>query len=171
MDSKSIGLCPQGFESPRCRCHRLSGEPPPHKLRNCALARVTKLPGCTTDSRSTGNPFAVAAPSLRAELREATALRPACVARPECVRKMGAGVVARTWWRARTTAHASANTPGCPCGMLPRFLRVRRATASLIKQDRVSERLGRWTRNPLGSASRNSNPLAVVWGAPSVLGV
>ena len=165
MDSKSIGLCPQGFEFPRCRCHRLSGEPPPHKLRNCALARVTRRPGCTTDSKSTGNPFAVAAPSLHAELRKATALCPACVARPERVRKMGAGVVARTWWRARATAHASANTPGCPCGMLLRFLRVWEATVFLIKQDTVPERLRRWTQNPLGSASRSSNPLAVVRGA------
>ena len=30
------------------------------------------------------------------------------------------------------------------------------------RQDTVSERLRRWTRNPLGSARRGSNPLAVV---------
>ncbi len=30
-----------------------------------------------------------------------------------------------------------------------------------LDQDSVSERLRRWTRNPLGSARRGSNPLAV----------
>ena len=32
--------------------------------------------------------------------------------------------------------------------------------------DRVSERLRRWTRNPLGSARRGSNPLAVAFQSP-----
>ena len=31
-----------------------------------------------------------------------------------------------------------------------------------LQQDSVSEWLRRWTRNPLGSARRGSNPLAVV---------
>ena len=31
-----------------------------------------------------------------------------------------------------------------------------------LDHDSVSERLRRWTRNPLGSARRGSNPLAVV---------
>ena len=30
-------------------------------------------------------------------------------------------------------------------------------------EDTVSERLRRWTRNPLGSARRGSNPLGVDW--------
>ena len=33
----------------------------------------------------------------------------------------------------------------------------------LLSQDSVSERLRRWTRNPLGSARRGANPLAVVF--------
>ena len=33
-------------------------------------------------------------------------------------------------------------------------------------QDSVSERLRRWTRNPLGSARRGSNPIAVVYTRP-----
>ena len=36
------------------------------------------------------------------------------------------------------------------------------ASAFSPKHDSVSERLRRWTRNPLGSARRGSNPLAVV---------
>jgi hypothetical protein len=35
-------------------------------------------------------------------------------------------------------------------------------TAEAVRQDSVSEWLRRWTRNPLGSARRGSNPLAVV---------
>ena len=34
--------------------------------------------------------------------------------------------------------------------------------AAIQRQDTVSERLRRWTRNPLGSARRGSNPLGVV---------
>ena len=37
-------------------------------------------------------------------------------------------------------------------------------------QDSVSERLRRWTRNPLGSARRGSNPLAVEFGMAGLLG-
>ena len=41
-------------------------------------------------------------------------------------------------------------------------MHARDASADLIaNQDSVSERLRRWTRNPLGSARRGSNPLAV----------
>ena len=36
-----------------------------------------------------------------------------------------------------------------------------RTTSSGCLQDTVSERLRRWTRNPLGSARRGSNPLGV----------
>ena len=32
MDSKSIGLCPQGFESPRCRLYSEYLVPSPHRL-------------------------------------------------------------------------------------------------------------------------------------------
>ena len=49
-------------------------------------------------------------------------------------------------WRARV----SPLMPGCT--------HVRPASAIT---DSVSERLRRWTRNPLGSARRGSNPLAV----------
>ena len=48
------------------------------------------------------------------------------------------------------------------------FIRIADKTNSANKatpqfsQDTVSERLRRWTRNPLGSARRGSNPLGVV---------
>ena len=35
------------------------------------------------------------------------------------------------------------------------------ATRGCVPEDTVSERLRRWTRNPLGSARRGSNPLGV----------
>ena len=39
--------------------------------------------------------------------------------------------------------------------------------SEILHQDTVSERLRRWTRNPLGSARRGSNPLGVVLVWPS----
>ena len=42
---------------------------------------------------------------------------------------------------------------------------------SQIAKDTVSERLRRWTRNPLGSARRGSNPLGVVFCAMRVQGL
>ena len=41
--------------------------------------------------------------------------------------------------------------------------------AALVKHDTVSERLRRWTRNPLGSARRGSHPLGVAPFWPSLL--
>ena len=41
-----------------------------------------------------------------------------------------------------------------------------RRKAVLRRHDTVSERLRRWTRNPLGSARRGSNPLGVVLRSP-----
>ena len=75
MDSKSIGLCPQGFESPRCRFPSF----PAHKH---------------------------------------------CRGKSGCLRASG---------------------------------------GHIVFSDTVSERLRRWTRNPLGSARRGSNPLGVVF--------
>ena len=41
-----------------------------------------------------------------------------------------------------------------------------RCAEHVAEQDSVSERLRRWTRNPLGSARRGSNPLAAAFQSP-----
>ncbi len=52
--------------------------------------------------------------------------------------------------------------PFCLLFFCRRRLHMILATVDHLQQDSVSEWLRRWTRNPLGSARRGSNPLAVV---------
>ena len=53
MDSKSIGLCPQGFESPRCRLLHHSGplEPYPNPLSKPPGADLLYVSGLATELR------------------------------------------------------------------------------------------------------------------------
>ncbi len=64
------------------------------------------------------------------------------------------------------THHAGAK-PTQRLGLLPNWLREtlgRAGEAFEMTRDTVSERSRRWTRNPLGSARRGSNPLGVAVG-------
>ena len=100
MDSKSIGLCPQGFESPRCRFWACF-----HFRLGCALAfgySLLSLPRATWRQREP---------------------------------------VGRPWLHDH---------------------RHKMCTSAQHADDTVPERLRGWTRNPLGSARRGSNPLGVV---------
>ena len=64
-------------------------------------------------------------------------------------------------------AEDPGSIPGRGILSCARFLRRRLAEACAATRpcinDTVSERLRRWTRNPLGSARRGSNPLGVVY--------
>ena len=125
MDPKSIGLCPQGFESPRCR------------QGTAAMPRVTPV-------------------------QSMTQLLCSC-------RRVVGQANSKT-----STAQVPSQTPLALHG--PQLLKCGQPMASLVTlggshsstsdrvhpaHDSVSERPRRWTRNPLGSARRGSNPLAV----------
>ena len=118
MDSKSIGLCPQGFESPRCRF--------PEPSRRESKKRKGKSKAAK--SRST-----------------------LLIDKTYCARSTPTGAPCSGLFALRLL-----RSPGeRPC------LLRRLALKLLHNQDSVSERLRRWTRNPLGSARRGSNSLAV----------
>ena len=55
----------------------------------------------------------------------------------------------------------SLNSIPCPAPPMQTNQRGRHKQQNLPTEDSVSEWLRRWTRNPLGSARRGSNPLAV----------
>ena len=55
----------------------------------------------------------------------------------------------------------ASKVPAVPASLPARRLRSGRAK---VGGDTVSERSRRWTRNPLGSARRDSNPLGVAVG-------
>ena len=122
MDSKSIGLCPQGFESPRCRFlaeHRVQGPPSRLWTPSCHVCIANDL---AQGGQVLASPSAWFPPRAQGDFRNC-------------------GGEKKPW------------PPAVPESLTrrPGF------------QDSVSERLRRWTRNPLGSARRGSNPLAVAF--------
>ena len=91
MDSKSIGLCPQGFKSPRCRFARSSGGSSGSKAATVAAA--ARAAGAAAAAA------AAAAAEAAAEAAEAAAL--GAFAPKALVAQLGAPAKTASDWRLR----------------------------------------------------------------------
>ena len=156
MDSKSIGLCPQALESPRCRafsarCQAL--------LRTLVASQLVTKKSCWTP-KSAGARLPGTHQGTLAIERSARDMRhhDSGPSWGERWPRVGANDAAATDTHAHTHTHMHGQPLGFTAAVQTTIL-----VRNWERHDTVSERLRRWTRNPLGSARRGSNPLAVVF--------